>query len=163
MTRIVTENYNRGRHTSCVFVDYKKAFETLDHQILLRKLGKYGFGQNAKKWIESYLGNRRHTVRCNDISSVPTSVKYGVPQGSVLGPLCFIMYVNDLISHIHRHTHAEIIMYADDTVLLTDSDHPPNAIVNMQSILNQASIWCAKNKLTINAKKTKHMIVLTTY
>ena len=136
MTRIVTENSNRGRHTSCVFVDYKKAFETLDHQILLRKLGKYGFGQNAKKWIESYLGNRRHTVRCNDISSVPTSVKYGVPQGSVLGPLCFIMYVNDLISHIHRHTHAEIIMYADDTVSLTDSDHPPNAIVNMQSILN---------------------------
>ena len=87
-------------------------------------------------------------------------MKYVGPQGSVLGPLCFIIYVNDLISHIHRHTNAEIIMYADDTVLLTDSDHPPNAIVNMQSILNQTSIWCTRNKLTINAKKTKHMLVL---
>ena len=142
VTRILTDNYNRGKHTSCVFVDYKKAFETLDHDVLLRKLVKYEFDKNAIKWLQSYIGNRRHVVKCAGACSKEIRVKYGVPQGSVLGPLCFILYVNDLITNITQDTNAEIIMYADDTVLLVENDDPALATRDMQEILEYTGRWC---------------------
>ena len=157
---MITDTYNRGRHSSCVFVDYTKAFETLDHTILLQKLIHYNINNDAIAWINSYLGNRRHTVKCNDICSTPFRVKYGVPQGSVLGPHCLIMYVNDLISHILQNTTAYIVMYADDTVLLTEGAHPQEAVNTMQEVLQVTSTWCKRNKLTVNANKNKHMLVL---
>ena len=157
---MITDTYNRGRHSSCVFVDYTKAFETLDHTILLQKLIHYNINNDAIAWINSYLGNRRHTVKCNDICSTPFRVKYGVPQGSVLGPHCLIMYINDLISHILQNTTAYIVMYADDTVLLTEGAHPQEAVNTMQEVLQVTSTWCKRNKLTVNANKNKHMLVL---
>ena len=160
LTRLLTDSYNKGRHTSCVFVDYKKAFETLDHDILLGKLVQLDFGRSAVKWMQSYLGNRRHIVKCAGVSSNEVSVKYGVPQGSVLGPLCFILYVNDLISKVIIRTQAKIIMYADDTVLLVDSTSPADAVGNMQRAMDEVADWCKGNKMTVNAKKTKHMLVL---
>ena len=150
LTRILTDNYNRGQHTSCVFVDYKKAFERLDHNVLLQKL--------LTSWVRSYLGYRRHTVKHSNICSTEVRVKYGVLQGSVLGPLCFIMYVYDLITHISQE--ARIIMYADDTALVTEDNNPADAVNKMQEILSHAAVWCRENKLTINAKKTKHMLVI---
>ena len=120
-----------------MFVDYNKAFETLDHNILLDKLITYDFGKNAIAWIKSYLGNRQHTVKCKDACSAPASVNYGVPQGSGLGPFCFIMYVDDLITHILHNTSAHIIMYADDTVLMTESDNPIEVVEEMQEVLYQ--------------------------
>ena len=160
LTRLLTDNYNRGKHTSCVFVDYKKAFETLDHDILLNKLVKYDFNRDSVKWMQSYFGNRRHVVRCAGTCSVEASVNYGVPQGSVLGPLCFILYVNDLIQSVTTNTQAKIIMYADDTVLLVENSIPALATECMQKVLDEVSNWCQRNKMTVNAKKTKHMLVL---
>ena len=142
--------------------DYKKAFETLDHNILLTKLVKFDFDEDALRWMQSYFGNRRHVVRSEGFCSKEVSVKYGVPQGSVLGPLCFILYVNDLISNIAENIQAKIIMYANDTVLLVDDKDPVIATRGMQEVLNRVSDWCITNKMTVNAKKTKHMLVLRT-
>ena len=110
--------------------------------------------------MKSYLGNRRHVVSCSGTRSEEVRVKYGVPQGSVLGPLCFILYVNDLIAYISQNKEAEIIMYADDTVILVENDDPILAINSMQKVLDKAIEWCKQCKLTINVKKTKHMFVL---
>ena len=160
LTRLLTTNYNNGKHTSCVFVDYKKAFEMLDHDVLLNKLVTFDFDRNAIRWMQSYFGNRRHVVKCAGACSNEVAVRYGVPQGSVLGPLCFILYVNDLISSIVQNTQAKIIMYADDTVLLVENDIPSLATKYMQKVLDEVSLWCQTNKMTVNAKKTKHMLIL---
>ena len=131
LTRLLTNNYVIGNHTSCVFVDYKKAFETLDHEILLKKLVQYEFDRNAIGWMQSYFAHRRHKVNCAGVSSNEVAVKYGVPQGSVLGPLCYIIYVNDLITNVTTNTEANI-MYADDTVLLVGNSCPAAAVDSMQ-------------------------------
>ena len=103
--------------------------------------------------MQSYFGNRRHIVKCAEFYSDEVDVRYGVPQGSVLGSLCFIMYVNDLISNITQNTQAKIIIYADNTVLLTESSIPATATKKMQNVLNSVSSWCQLNKLTVNTKK----------
>ena len=99
-------------------------------------------------------------VKCSDFCSKEVAVKYGVPQGSVLGPLCFILYVNDLIDCITQNTQAKIIMYADDTVLLVKNEIPSAATELMQKVIDNVSEWCQVNKMTVNATKTKHMLVL---
>ena len=162
LTKVIFDNYNKDLHSSCLFVDYKKAFETLDHNALLQKLNTFGFDHKSIKWVKSYLGNRRHVVRCGKILSTESRVKYGVPQGSILGPLYFIMYVNDLITALSVDGEAEIIMYADDTVLLTSGVTHQCVTEKMQRVTTILTQWCIKNKLTINTNKTKHMLISRT-
>ena len=104
--------------------------------------------------------NRRHIIKCTETYSEEVPVKYGVPQGSVLGPLCYILYVNDLITNVMNKTNAKIIMYADDTVLLVEDNVASVATEHMQRVLDSVSVWCQANKLTVNTKKTKQMLVL---
>ena len=159
ITRKLFSNYNQNLHTSCLFVDYKKAFETLDHKIMLQKLKQLGFDASSLRWVESYLGNRRHVVKCANMTSSEINVHYGVPQGSILGPLYFIIYVNDFLTKISTCNNLSIIMYADDTVILTHGTSATTATDTMQEVLTRVTTWCNTNKLTINVKKTKHMLV----
>ena len=157
--RYVYEAYDLGMSTSCTFVDYKKAFETLDHDILLEKLKMYGFSDNSLGWMKSYLENRRHTVNCNNITSKETTVSYGVPQGSILGPSLFIIYVNDLLYTLLDNPNVNVEMYADDTIVYVSDQCPEVASKSNEESMNKLYNWCIKNKLTINFKKTKHMMI----
>ena len=134
--RHVYDAYDLGKSTSCSFIDYKKAFETLDHNILLQKLKIYGLTDRSLTWMSSYLANTRHRVTCNKTTSRQTTVSYGVPQGSILGPDLFIIYVNDLLYTLQDYPAANIEMYADDTVLYTSDLCPENACRVNEEIFN---------------------------
>ena len=136
--------------------------ETLDHSILLHKLKMYGFSDHSLAWIKSYLTNRKHTVYCNHVTSKETTVSYGVPQGSILGPSLFIIYVNDLLYTLLDGPNIHMEMYADDTVLYASDTCPDSAIRTNESAMNKLHSWCIRNKLTINFKKTKHMMIYRT-
>ena len=148
-----------GQSSSCIFVDYKKAFETLDHEILCQKLDMYNFSRKSVRWFRSYLSSRKHFVRTNAGISAPSTVKYGVPQGSTLGPLLFILYVNDLLTFVDSTESKGVLMYADDTVLYATDPNPTYCVKECQSLLSRLINWCEFNKLTINISKTKHMFI----
>ena len=108
----VTSAIDKQESTIGVFIDLKKAFDTVDHKILLSKLQCYGIRSLALNWIKSYLANRSQYVCYNNSNSVLKNIKCGVPQGSILGPVQFILYINDMyeVSKL-----LNIILFADDT------------------------------------------------
>ena len=110
-------NVDNGKLNSVVFLDNKKAFDTVDHKILLQKLSCYAIKGNSQKLIESYLQGRIPCCSVNGHVSVMEHIMCGVPQGSIIGPLLFIIYMNDLPLHIPN---VEITMFADDTTFARD-------------------------------------------
>ena len=131
-------------------MDFAKAFDTIDHVKLINKLKLFSVQTNLIKWVRSYLTNRKQRVMVNGKFSNWDAVEYGVPQGSTLGPLLFIMYTNDMTDNIRN---SDVLLYADDTVLYrSDSDADRNHR-NLQGDLNRLYRWCNNNGLTINSKK----------
>ena len=141
-----------------IFLDFSKAFDTIDHEILLEKLRKYGIRNTESRWFENYLSERIQRVKLGNTLSNEKTVTCGVPQGSVLGPTLFILYINDMPS-IFQGTTIEPILYADDTNLLyrfktfTNLD---NELINAQ--LDKFRIWTIVNRLSLNAKKTNIIV-----
>ena len=135
-----------------VFVDLKKAFDTVDHNILLKKLFHYGFRGVSNIWFESYLKDRTQFVYINGHESDLQKINIGVPQGSVLGPLLFLIYINDLHNSIKFST---AFHFADDTGLLNvqNSIKTINKLVNYD--LKQLSFWLNANKIALNVAKTE--------
>ena len=107
--------------TCGVFIDLQKAFDTVDHKILLKKLETYGFRGLANNWFSTYLSNRKQYVHVSGKESDYREIKHGVPQGSVLGPILFLLYINDLSNAI---IFCRIYNFADDTAILYTEEDP---------------------------------------
>ena len=142
-----------------IFLDLSKAFDTLDHQIVLGKLKHYGVKGTSLNLLKSYLSNRPQIVSYNNTISNKLSIETGVPQGSILGPLLFIIYLNDIINACSLF---RPVIYADDTALLTTLELSTNPTQNIQTNLNdeleKINMWFKVNKLSLNQNKTKAML-----
>jgi hypothetical protein len=145
----------RNETAACVFLDFSKAFDTVDHKLLLTKLYRYGVRDRALNLFRSYLLGRKHFVVVNDCESSCIDCNVGVPQGSCLGPLLYILYSNDLN---YLFNMLNMIMFADDTSLIVTSRYPTIISARLNNVLQKISDWCNFNKLAINPSKTKLMV-----
>ena len=149
------QNLENKLDTAVLFVDLKAAFDTVDNEILIDKLEHYGIRYKTLKLLTSYLHNRKQFVKCGQIESTVLSVLCGVPQGSVLGPLLFILYIND----IFNCSSFDPVLYADDAALIISAKTLKKLNQNIKKESNSFFEWLNANKLTLNYKKTKYMIV----
>ena len=159
MDRIVLDLENKGTPFS-IFIDLSKAFDTLNHDILLQKLKYYGIKGISNYLINNYLTNRRQYVEIDGISSKYQLISTGVPQGSILGPLLFIIYMNDINKSSDKF---DFILYADDTSLYSIinkfKDRNTNNTNNMiNKDISHITTWLESNKLSLNIDKTKAML-----
>ena len=142
---------DNGLLTGGIFLDLSKAFDLIDHTILKKKLSAVGLSNNALDWFDNYLDGRSQSVCVNGSTSEVLSLRSGVPQGSVLGPLLFIIFINDLPSCI---TKSKIVLYADDTALFFAHKDTKTIESVLQQELNAVADWLHQNNLVINCSKT---------
>lgn len=138
-----------------IFIDLKKAFDTISHKLLLQKLHSIGVRGTVYKMLQSYLTNRYQIVKIDNIQSSAETIIYGVPQGSILGPLLFLIYVNDIGE---LGICADISLYADDTCLFYFGDDIASMARVAQKDLNSLFAWFQCNLLTLNIAKTNYII-----
>ena len=147
---------DRKQYVGVVFLDISKAFDTVNHDLLLAKLSQLGLSPSTVSWFHSYLSNRSQVTRVCDsfsTSGFPTS---GVPQGSVLGPTLFSTFINDLPAVLPSDS---IVLFADDTAIYVISNNLTSLNSSLQLCLNLANLWMAKNGLKLNTSKTKCMLL----
>lgn len=151
--------FEKKESVSLMLCDLSKAFDCVQHDVLLSKLCYYGISENSLLLLQSYLSNRKQYVSVNGLQSSTLSVNTGVPQGSVLGPFLFIVFINDLPNNIPSKT----IIYADDTTLLSSHSNLDDLVVNLSQAHNSAQDWFSSNKLLCNGEKTQEILLSLTH
>ena len=151
----ISQSMAEKKLTLGVFIDLSKAFDTVDHEILLKKLKSYGVVGVELSWFKSYLTNRQQFVKIDNIESTFLEVKCGVPQGSILGPLLFLIYVNDMYLSVPK---LNAVMFADDTNLFISGADYKTLFKIMNEQLSLIETWFAANKLSLNTDKTKYTL-----
>ena len=147
---------DRGKYTAMIFIDLKKSFDTVDHQILLDKMQFYGITGLAHKWFSSYLDNRKQYCIVNGKTSSIENIDIGVPQGSCLGSLLSLLYINDLPFALKR---AKATMYAEDTAISYTSEKIEELDLVINEELSYIERWLQGNKISLNVVKTQAMII----
>ncbi len=150
----IYENIEQSRTVGVLFLDLRKAFDTVDHRILVSKLSHLGLSNSTLYWLESYLYGRTQVTSVNNCYSKPGIVECGVPQGSILGPLLFILYVNSLPSVLQE---SSVYLYADDTAIAVSGNNSDDIVNNLKDELTKANNWLCEHKLSLNLSKTKLM------
>ncbi len=151
-------NMDSGLVNGVLFLDLCKAFDTVNHEILIKKLFTYGIQNKSLDWFKSYLQNRKQFCVVNNATSSLRNLNCGVPQGSNLGPLLFLLYVND-VPNCLKKSHAA--MYADDTNITVRSSSLTYLEEALNDELENIHQWLLSNKLTLNVKKTEYMVIGT--
>jgi hypothetical protein len=155
LNKIADANNNANPElTMGIFIDLKKAFDTISHDILVNKLKQYGIRGITNTWIQDYLTNRSQFVSFGETTSSTQTITCGIPQGSILGPLLFLLYINDVSNALQITT----LSFADDTTLLVTDQNVTYLYKRASTELNLLNDWLGANKLALNTDKTKYMI-----
>ena len=149
-------NIDKGLINGVLFLDLQKAFDTVDHKILIDKFKLYEIAGNTLNWFISYLNKRYQTCKVNNVRSSRKLIECGFPQGSNLGPLLFLLYVNDLPNCLDQ---AEPSMFADDTNISTSAGSVEKLETQLNIELDKIYRWLVANRLTLNVSKTEYMII----
>ena len=149
-------NMDRGQFNIAVFLDLQKAFDTINHNILIKKLDLYGLQKPALNLLGSYLENRFQMCTVNGVLFKKNLVTCGIPQGSILGPLLFLIYINDLPSSLE---HSSSRMFADDTTLTVSGKSLHDVEVAINHDLSNVNQWLCANKLSLNLVKTEYILI----
>jgi hypothetical protein len=157
VTNFVGQAINEGNLCIGIFLDLKKAFDTVQHDILLKKLSKYGINGVALDWFKSYLSDRSQCVDINGTMSDFKRILMSVLQGSSLGPILFLVFIND----IYLCTNLNMYLFADDTNALAKGENLTDLMDHVNSELKKIAVWFRANKLVVNSSKTKYMIFRT--
>jgi hypothetical protein len=155
MLNLITNSLNAKKHTVLIFCDLKKAFDTCDHSILLKKLSKLGISGTSLTWFKNYLTNRQQFVTLDNFNSALLSILVGVPQGSILGPLLFLIYINDL----PLHSDLSSFLFADDTALAYSSDNLDTLFTHINAEFHKLCTYFRRNKLSLHPDKTKYILI----
>ena len=159
---VILLNMAKGSVTALTLLDLSAAFDTIYHTILLDRLNVYyGLSELALGWFKSYLSGRTHSVRVGSTLSHPAALHYGVPQGSVLGPILFSLYTNPIGSIIHSHSSINYHFYANDTQLYItlSPENFSHSIQKLKNCLNDIQNFMFANKLKLNPDKTKFILI----
>ena len=153
------KDVDEGKYVGALFLDLKKAFDLVDHELLIEKLKLYHFSKSAVDILKSYLTQRKQLVKLGNVKSDFLQIRSGVPQGSILGPILFLLYINDIPSYISESS--SIDLYADDSTVYESGYQLENIQKQLQKTVNKVKLWCKLNNMAINSTKTKCMLIST--
>ena len=154
LTDFIKFQMDQGHYVGMILLDLQKAFDTVDHGILLMKLESLGLSKDVTRWFQSYLSDRQQLVDVSGTKSSYARISCGVPQGSILGPLLFLIYVNDMSGAVTN----KLLLYADDSAILVADKHVSNIETVLQRELKVVHEWLIDNKLSLHLGKTEFIL-----